>query len=104
MIYRGTTPTITLNITNADVIDFDNLINPHITIQNDSGRNKKIFTTCVKDDVKKTISVRLTYDDTMSFEKGYLLVQLSADLTVNTVTDKYRSPILRMEIGDNLED
>ena len=104
MIYRGTTPTITLRIKNADVIDFENLTNPHITILNDSGRNKKIFTNCVKDDVNKTISVRLTYDDTMSFEPGYLLVQLSADLNIDNVVDTYRSPTLRMEIGENQEE
>ena len=104
MIYRGTTPTITLHINNADVIDFDNLINPRIAILNDSGRNKKIFTDCVKDNDKKTISTRLTYDDTMSFEPGYLLVQLAADLNNDSVVDTYRSPTLRMEIGENQEE
>ena len=105
MIFKGTTPTITLNITNADDIDFANITNPRITIQNDSGRNKKIFTNCTIDQNKKTISTKLSYDDTMSFEVGYLLVQLAADITVEeNVIDKYRSPILRMEMGDDLED
>lgn len=105
MIFRGTTPTITLNITNADDIDFANITNPRITILNDSGRNKKTFIDCSIDTVKKTISTKLSYDDTMSFEVGYLLVQLAADITVEeNVVDKYRSPVLRMQIGEDYED
>lgn len=99
MIYRGTTPTINLRLTNVEAINFDDLYDCELTIVNDSGRNKKIFTNCEKDPVEKTISVKLSYEDTMSFEKGYLLVQLCAKLPVD---DILRSPILRMEIGDKL--
>lgn len=99
MIYRGTTPTIVLRLTNTDVISFDDLFDCKLTIENDSGRNKKIFTNCVKDPVEKTISTKLTYDDTIGFEKGWLLLQLAAKLPVD---DEFVSPIFRMEIGDRL--
>lgn len=41
-IYRGTTPTIILRITNKD-FDMSSIDVCHITIQNDNGKNKKTF-------------------------------------------------------------
>ena len=99
MIYRGTTPTIRLHINNADDMDLTQLQNCEIAIVNDSGRNLKTFTDCTIDDINKTVSTKLTVEDTLGFEVGYLLVQLTATLN----GDDLGSPILRTEIGQNLK-
>ena len=99
MIYRGTTPTIRLHINNT-TFNVSDLTERCITIVNDSGRNKKIFNDCVADDTTQTISVTLSHDDTLGFEPGYLLVQLTANLG----NEEMASPILRTEIGDNLKE
>lgn len=97
MIYRGTTPTIRLHILNADY-DLNSLTDVAITMCNDSGRNLKSFTNCTIDNEEKKISVRLSHDESLEFETGYLLVQLTATLN----GEEMGSPILRTEVGQNL--
>ena len=99
MLYRGTTPTIRLHINNAESYDLNTLQNCEIAIVNDSGRNLKTFTDVQIDDENKKIFVRLSHEDTLSFEPGYLLVQFTATLN----GDELASPILRTEMGDNLK-
>ncbi len=99
MLYRGTTPTISLHINNAESYDLNSLQNPEITVVNDSGRNLKTFTDIQIDDQNKKISTKLSHDDTLAFEPGYLLIQLTASLN----NDELASPILRTEMGDNLK-
>ena len=99
MLYRGTTPSIVLHINNTG-FNLSEITVCHVIVCNDSGRNKKIFTDCVIDDQAKTVTVNLTHDDTIQFEKGYLLVQMRAK--VGDV--EMASPIMRTQIGDTLED
>ena len=99
MLYRGTTPTISLHINNAESYDLNSLQNPEITIVNDSGRNLKTFTDIQINDAEKRVYVRLSHDDTLSFEAGYLLIQFTATLN----EEELASPILRTEMGDNLK-
>lgn len=98
MLYRGTTPTIRLHVKNAD-FDISQLNPCEITMVNDSGRNLKTFSNCEKDNENKIISVKLSHDDTLSFEPGTLLIQLTATLN----GEELGSPILRTEIGKNLK-
>ena len=98
MIYRGTTPTIRLRITNAEY-DISQLNPCEIMMVNDSGRNLKIFSDCVKDNENKIISVRLSHDDTLDFEEGTLLVQLWAVLN----GEEMCSPVLTTQVGKNLK-
>lgn len=96
MIYRGTTPTIKIHIQN-DTFQVSELTDCCIAIENDSGRHLQLFTNCTLDDTDNTVSVKLTHDQTMEFEPGFLEVQFTATLN----GDEMCSEILRTEIGDN---
>lgn len=72
---RGTTPVVTIQIEDEDY-DMTQIDECHVAIQNNSGRNLKIFTDCDLDDVNKTISFMLSQEDTLNYEKGYIDLQV----------------------------
>lgn len=72
---RGTTPIVTIQIEDEDY-DMDQIEVCHVTIQNDSGRNQKIFTDCELDNVNKTIKFMLSQEDTLNYEKGNVKLQV----------------------------
>ena len=78
-IYRGTTPTIILRITNKD-FDMSSIDVCHITIQNDNGKNKKIFEHPTIDVEAKTISQELTQQQTLDYDYGNINVQVKIKL------------------------
>ena len=85
-LYRGTTPTIILHIKDED-FDLSTITECHLTIENDSGRNKKTFVVDNSDidPVEKTITITLSQQDTSSFEEGVIVLQLKVKLNDNTV-------------------
>lgn len=83
---RSTTPTIVLKIKDQ-AFDMTSIDICHVTIENDSGRNKKTFIVDSEriDAESKTISVDLTWEDTEAFEEGVIDIQLKIKLTNNRV-------------------
>lgn len=90
-LYRATTPAVVLQIDDED-FDTDQIDICRVTIENESGRNKKIFTDCSFDNVLKTITFNLTQEDTLNYETGYLLLQVRLKLLNGSVL---ASPIIR---------
>ena len=83
-IYRGTTPTIILSVKNKD-FDMSTISICHVTIQNDNGKNKKVFENPIIDVENKTISVELTQQDTLDYEYGNINLQVKIKLTSGRV-------------------
>ncbi|MBP5597504.1 MAG: hypothetical protein J6Y02_19185 [Pseudobutyrivibrio sp.] len=98
MIFRGTTPTIMLKINNQDFNAADISV-CHITIENESGRNQKIFPASI-DTETKILSAELTQEDTLSFEKGYIYIQAKIKLNNDRVITHDK---LRVQLKDILE-
>lgn len=92
---RGTTPKLTLTVQNAD---FSNLKNLYITFQ-----QKDLVITKGKDDVdidENVITVPFTQEETLSFSKGVVDVQIrfttdSDEALATTKTQFSVSDILR---------
>ena len=99
-LIRGTTPTIILNVNNPE-FDMDNITECHVTMVNSSGRNKKIFENCTWDSATHTITFTMTEEDTLSFEKGYLFVQVKLKLSDGQVLSH---PIITTTMDDILEE
>ena len=99
MIFRGTTPVVILKINNED-FDMTTIDICHITIQNDSGRNQKIFNASV-DTENKTVSAELTQEDTLAYEEGYIYIQAKFKLVNDRVIT--HEPI-RAKLHDILEE
>lgn len=78
-IYRGTTPTIILKIKNDD-FDMTAIEICHVTIVNESGRNKKVYDNPTIDVVNKTISIELSQQDTLNYETGNIQLQTKIKL------------------------
>ena len=72
---RGTTPTVVIQVEDEDY-DMTLIDVCHVTIQNDSGRNQKIFSDCSLDNENKTISFVLSQEDTLNYEKGMINLQV----------------------------
>ena len=99
-LYRGTTPTIILHVTNED-FNMANISECHVTIQNDNGRNKKVFENPIIDVEEKTISVPLTQEDTLSYEYGNINIQVKVKLTIGSVI---ASPVITTNMNRILEE
>ena len=78
-IYRGTTPTIVLKVTNED-FDMSSIMECHMTIQQSTGKNKKIFDHPTLDNEEKTISQGLSQQDTLDFDYGNINIQVKMKL------------------------
>ena len=98
--YRYTTPTVILKVNDQD-FDMTQISLCHVTLENDSGRNKKTFTDCQIDDEFKTISFTMSQEDTASFEIGTLLLQVRLKLLNGSVL---ASPIIRTTMSKILEE
>lgn len=83
-LYRSTTPTIVLHIKDDD-FNMDDILICHLTIQNDSGRNKKVFPYPEINVEDRTIMQTLSQEDTKMFEEGLIELQLKIRLTDDTV-------------------
>lgn len=79
LIFRGTTPTIILRIKNEN-FDMDTIDVCHVTIQNDNGKNKKVFENPNIDVEQKTISVPLSQRDTLDYQYGNIDIQMKIKL------------------------
>ncbi len=77
---QGTTPIVRLLIENPPDFDMDLIDFAHITIENESGRNQKIFDADI-DKENKILSCELTQEDSLNYEKGMLKVQVKIKLT-----------------------
>lgn len=78
-IYRVTTPTIVIEIENED-FDMSLIDICHVTIQNHSGRNKKIFNATNFDVENRIIYLELTQEETKEYETGNIEIQLKIKL------------------------
>ena len=83
-LYRGTTPMIILKIKTKD-FDMSQIDTCHVTVQNDNGRNKKVFEHPNIDVVDKTISVPLSQTDTLAYEYGNINIQARIKLLNGSV-------------------
>ena len=83
-LYRSTTPTIIMKI-NDEEFDMTEIEVCHLTIENDSGRNRKIFPNPEISLEDRTIIQTLTQDEMNSFETGTLYLQLKIRLINGTV-------------------
>lgn len=99
-LYRSTTPTIILHIKDDD-FDMNSISICHITIENDSGRNKKVYENAAINIEDRTISLELTQEDTLAYEPGYINLQLKIKTIDGNV---YASRILHTTINDILEE
>ena len=99
-LYRGTTPTIILHVTNED-FNMANISECHVTIQNDNGTNKKVFENPTIDAEEKTITVPLTQEDTLSFKYGNINIQARVKLISGSVI---ASPIITTNMNRILEE
>lgn len=79
VVFRGTTPTIILRIKNEN-FDMDAIDVCHVTIQNDNGKNKKVFENPNIDVTEKTISVPLSQRDTLDYQYGNINIQMKIKL------------------------
>ena len=99
-IIRGTTPTITLKINNKD-FDMNSINICHVTICDDTGKNKKTFTNPTLDVDAKTISVDLTQQDTLDYAYGNINIQVKIKLDSGSVV---ASRIVTMTMKKILEE
>lgn len=103
-IYRGTTPSITLNITGADLTDADVWPTVIITVKN----GRKIFDvmrdklTASKTDTGCTLTFELTQEQTLALSVMHPVhVQLRAK---DADGDAIASPLARVEVSDVIKD
>lgn len=99
-LYRGTTPTIILRITNED-FDMNDIDVCHVTIETDCGKNQKIFEDPTIDIEAKTISVTLTQQETLSYKYGKICIQAKMKLKSGTVI---ASKIITTTMNRSLEE
>lgn len=97
---RGTTPAVVIKINDSD-FDMDQIDICRVTIENESGRNKKVFSDCSFDNINKTITFVMSQEDTLAYETGYLLLQVRIKTTNGSVV---ASPILRLTLGQILDE
>lgn len=99
-LYRSTTPKVILHIKDPE-FDMNTIEMAHIAMENDSGRNKKIFTNTSINYEDRTITVELTQEDTAAFEPGYINLQLKIKTFDGEVL---ASRIVHCTINDILEE
>lgn len=103
-IYRGTTPSITLNITGVDLTD--DAVWPTVIVTIKNG-HKNFDVTRDKLAVEKTdagcaLTFELTQDQTLALSVMYpVYVQLRAK---DASGDAIASPVARVEVGDIIKD
>ena len=99
-LYRSTTPKIILHIKDEE-FDMSSIDICHITIENDSGRNKKTFDNAEINENARTITLELTQEETAAFEPGMINLQLKLKTHDGKVL---ASRIVNATINDILEE
>ena len=99
-LYRGSTPIIALKVKDPD-FDMTKIGVCHVTMVNDSGRNKKVFEDPAIDIEERTIVVDLSQEDTLAFEKGN--IELQARVKLLDTDRVIVSPIILTTMKDILE-
>ena len=79
VIYRGTTPTIMVHLRNID-FEMTEIVKCQVTLEDDRGRNQKVFDSPTIDNEHKTISIELSQADTLSYDYGMLNLQIRIKL------------------------
>lgn len=98
-MYRGTTPVITFKL-NTD-IDLTQISELYITFKSMTTEVSITKNECEIDDINKTISIRLSQEQTLKFEAGVANVQIR--LKVGT-SRAYATSIKQIDIGRILRD
>lgn len=100
ILYRSTTPKIILHINDPE-FNMEDISVCHVTIENDSGRNKKIFEHPSINYDDRTIALEMTQEETASFEPGYIHIQLKIKTQDGLVI---ASKVITTTIHDILEE
>lgn len=83
-MYRGTTPTIILNIKNED-LDMSLIRLYHVTLKSEGGLVKEIFDNIHVDEENSRIYFTMSQEDTMAFSVGKIKLQLRVRLNNDMV-------------------
>lgn len=98
-MYRGTTPTIILNVrTNLDLKDVSEC---HVMIRSDEGYTSILYDDVRLDTEKKIITFQMSQEDTLRFEVGRIKIQVKMKLKNGSVI---ASKIINTEMKKSLEE
>lgn len=103
-IYRGTTPSITLNITGVDLTDA--AVWPTVIVTVENGHKKKDVTrdklTVAKTDAGCTLTFKLTQNQTLALS---VMLPVHVQLRAKDADgDAIASPLARIEVSDVIKD
>lgn len=99
-IYQSTTPVLIFNILNDD-LNLEEINVCHLTIESESGSERKIFENPTIDVENKKITQELTQEDTLLFHVGYIKLQLKIKLQNGMVIP---SKIIKTTMNEILEE
>lgn len=100
MLYRGTTPTITFNITSD--IDYAEIAEIWITFKSTSVERNYVYTDgeVIVDEENHQFSIEMTQNDTLQFPKGMMEVQIRLLMSNGK---SYASKIMTIQIKNILK-
>lgn len=99
-MYRGTTPTIILNVKNED-FDLSLVSACHVTMKSESGYVKEIFDNIIIDDENHRLMFTMSQEDTLQFFAGKVMIQIRVKLNNDAVI---ASNIVVTDMNELLED
>lgn len=99
-MYRGTTPTLILNVKN-DEFDMSLVSEVHITLKSENGTVKEIFENIIVDKDNSRFMFTMSEEDTMKFYVGKIFVQVRVKLNNDTIV---ASDIVVTDMRELLED
>ena len=86
-MYRGTTPTVILNIKNEE-LDMSLISLCHVTLKSEGGLTKEIFDNITIDKENRRLYFTMSQEDTMDFCVGKIKIQarvkLSNDMVISS--------------------
>lgn len=99
-MYRGTTPTVILNIKNED-FDMSLISECHITLKSEGGFTKEIFDNITVDTDHRRLFFTMSEEDTLKFCVGKINIQVRIKLNNNAIIS---SNIVATNMNELLED
>lgn len=95
---RGTTPTVVFHLNGVPLRQFNDV---YVTFKQRNILIEKTSDDVVKDDEANTISVRLSQEETLAFDKGIIYVQIRIKTETGSA---FASPILNTSIDTILKE
>ena len=96
-MYRGTTPTLTINVTGETFAG----CTVYVTLQQDNHMITKVNPTITVDGDDAVIEVEYTQEETLSFRRGQGLLQIR---WIDSSETAYASPIKKVDIDAILKE